>query len=336
MFAWKKLATYGNMRLANARAKWVIFSFFQNVLSHFRNFLKYGVNALHTSEGSPSKGGRYLPASGAAASEQARIVRLPHAPMVVTHHPYRRWIMAQMTCSRCRESVHYFEDLVHGALSCPGCGEHLADFAGAKSSTQARSSGTATIAPPKWEVSSAADYTATGRTKVTLCGQNERVTDSLPSVCMCCGGRATNSKEKKFIWYPRWIYLLLPIGGLPFLIAMLLSQKKMTVRIPVCDRHRRPWLGMQLFAAFTLVYLLVLPWFLIYMSVQAEKIWGRGNPWSLVLLGGWFVGIAVLCVLMFLLRLRYIHVKRITADTISLGGVSEAFAERVQSGGRRW
>ena len=171
-------------------------------------------------------------------------------------------------------------------------------------------------------------YESGGKTTITLFGRDGRAHESLPLLCLRCGGPMCEIKEKKFGWFPPWIHLL-AATGLPFLIALMLSRKMMTVKIPLCRRHRRPWLGLQLFAAFVLVYFLVLPWLLIFLSVEAEKAWGRGNPWSGALLLGWLIGLPILIVLLFLIKRRTIYVKKITLDSITLGGVSELIADKL-------
>jgi hypothetical protein len=123
---------------------------------------------------------------------------------------------------------------------------------------------------------------------------------------------------------------------LPFWIALTLARKMMTVKIPLCNRHRHPWLWQYLFAAFVLVYLLVMPWFLIVLSVEAEKTLGRGNALSLAILSAWFLGFPILFVILFVLKRLTIYVKKITTDGITLGGVSEAFAERLHDRTGRW
>lgn len=184
---------------------------------------------------------------------------------------------------------------------------------------------------PRREEPAGAEETAAGppdarRTTVTLRGDDERVTQRLPGRCMCCGNRSTHSVEKKFIRFPLWTCVLAAFGVLPFYIALLLLRRSKVVSIPVCPRHRRPWLRQQLFAVFTLLYLLVLPWFVILLSARIGHLQGRGHPASIALLAGWFVGIPLLLVFALVIRRRTIHVRKITADGIILGGVSASFA----------
>ena len=184
---------------------------------------------------------------------------------------------------------------------------------------------------PSSEVDAPATADVTGpRTVITLRGRDGFVTQALPSLCMCCGARATHSVPKKFAWFPLWTYALAPLGGLPFALVLTLVRKMMTVKVPLCDRHRYPWLVLKLFGGATLAYLLILPWFVIYLSVAAEQAFGRGTPLSLGLLLAWAAGIPLWFVAIFVAKRRSIHVRKITPDAIKLGGVGEAFAARLR------
>jgi hypothetical protein len=153
-----------------------------------------------------------------------------------------------------------------------------------------------------------------------LPGHKERVTMPLPHVCVRCGHPSDTYVEKKFAWWPMWANLLSPI------FAMFLM-KRMTVKLPVCNRHRNPWLAAQLVAAAVLVYLLVLPFAAIVAAAMSEK---QGNrELGIGLLVGWLVGIPILLVLVILMRRRTILPQQITTDHITLWGVCRNFADRV-------
>jgi hypothetical protein len=249
--------------------------------------------------------------------------------------------MTAIACPFCQVQLPA-NDLAEGW--CDNCGKKLPAFVRSEAARAGIRPAGPTIPPVSWKALSTSEAPTAGtaptgsgnrrKTMITLRGRNEWMTESLPSLCMCCGSPATSTKEKKFGWFPRWISLLAPIGGLPFLIALMLSRKMMTVKIPLCQRHRRPWLRQQLFAVLVLAYVLVLPWLLITLSVAAEKTWSRGNPGSLALLFGWFLGFPILFVLLFVVKRLAPHVKKITTDSITLGGVSEDFAQQLH--GRAW
>jgi hypothetical protein len=207
-------------------------------------------------------------------------------------------------------------------------------WAGFASRGEGNSASTASGSPPAAQARAAQPVEVDlRRTTITLRGSNERVTDSLPSLCMRCGDTATLSREKKFGWYPRWVWLIAPFGGLPFLVVLLVLRKLMTVKIPLCRRHRFPWLMMKLLLTLFLVYLFVAPLALVYVSVE---ILGRNNSWSGPLLLGWLAGLPVIFVLIFVAARRTIHVKRITDDGMILGGVSQAFAKSLRDPARHW
>jgi hypothetical protein len=63
-------------------------------------------------------------------------------------------------------------------------------------------------------------------------------TENLPHVCMRCGEAATTTFSKKFSWSPSWVIILVFFGLLPFLIAYLMTNWKLRVSVPFCERHR--------------------------------------------------------------------------------------------------
>src|SRR5688572_20737185 len=92
---------------------------------------------------------------------------------------------------------------------------------------------------------------------VELYGKHEHVIHGVPSVCACCGKPSTHSKEREFVWFPAWTYLLMFLGGLPFALVVACTRRTMTVSIPLCDKHRYPWLPKQLLGVFMLLFLFV-------------------------------------------------------------------------------
>jgi hypothetical protein len=161
---------------------------------------------------------------------------------------------------------------------------------------------------------------------VELRGWGQQVTERLPSVCACCGQPAVISKEKKFEWFPKWTYLLIALGVLPFVIVMLITRKVMTVRVPLCEKHRRPWLELKLVAGLFL-FVLLAPLFVgVILAPAVGKI---GEDGSAVLLGGWVLLCVVVMIGFFVVAMRSIRPKRITNDRIILAGVSPEFAGAV-------
>jgi hypothetical protein len=167
-------------------------------------------------------------------------------------------------------------------------------------------------------------------TTIELRGQQQEVSERLPNTCMCCGAMATREVNKQFTWFPRWAYLGLFFGGLPFCVLAMALQKRMRVRLPVCDQHRWPWLGQYLFATLMILWLLIVPWLAIAGAAMTEKSLGRGNPVALILLIGWLVVLLLFVPAAIVVRRRFIHPRSITDDAIVLGGVHRDFAEQIR------
>ena len=226
--------------------------------------------------------------------------------------------MSVLRCSSCNLPMTG-DEVQRGA--CPACGAVV--------DAEKRSVEEALSAPIWTPDPSHSKYPAPKRTEddrevatVVLQGHNQRVTMSLPHVCVRCGHPSDGFVEKKFAWWPTWAYFLSPI------VAMFMT-KRMSVKLPVCNRHRNPWLASQLFAGAMIVYLIVGPIAAIFASVMAEKELGHGNPVSIGILTGWLVGMFVFMGLLVLMRRRTILPSRITPSEITLWGVCRNFADRV-------
>lgn len=59
-----------------------------------------------------------------------------------------------------------------------------------------------------------------------------------PPRCVVCN-RDTDYKLKRiFIWHPRWIYLLAPLGGILYALIAASVRKYATVEVGLCDEHQ--------------------------------------------------------------------------------------------------
>jgi hypothetical protein len=69
---------------------------------------------------------------------------------------------------------------------------------------------------------------------------------------MACGQPATTHIRKSFAWQPPWIIITIFFGLLIYVILALILTKRMTVDVPVCDRHRGYWFkrGLWTFLSF--------------------------------------------------------------------------------------
>jgi hypothetical protein len=65
--------------------------------------------------------------------------------------------------------------------------------------------------------------------------------DLLPQVCTFCGEPAVTRVKRNFAWHPQWVWVLILVNVLIAAIVAMILTKKMTVRVPACDRHEGFW-----------------------------------------------------------------------------------------------
>lgn len=65
----------------------------------------------------------------------------------------------------------------------------------------------------------------------------------LPGRCLVCNEPASRRMPQTLAWHPRWVYLLICVGALLYLVAALVTRKKMLLELPACETHgaRRNW-----------------------------------------------------------------------------------------------
>ncbi len=158
----------------------------------------------------------------------------------------------------------------------------------------------------------------------------------LPSVCMQCGAAATSRRTTTFYWHPQWIgYILLLsiLAGLLFLpVALLLAvvlHKTQQVDVPLCDRHRHPWMAQRI---VLLGGGLVLLLFVAVAGVAFVLAGSLNNPLGLVGIGLFAVSVFYLPVWLLtaaIIAQRSIHAGLITDREIKLIAVSRDFADAV-------
>lgn len=71
--------------------------------------------------------------------------------------------------------------------------------------------------------------------------KREAESEALPNVCMLCGEMADRRVANEFCWYPSWVYLLIVVGIIPFFIISSILGQSMTVKAPMCRKHRWHW-----------------------------------------------------------------------------------------------
>jgi hypothetical protein len=154
-------------------------------------------------------------------------------------------------------------------------------------------------------------------------GKDEVQSEQLPPTCMHCGAPATVYKSRTFSWSPPWAY--------PPIVALMLT-KYVRVSAPLCDRHKYHWLGRLLLVVLSLLGIVGLGVVGGAVGLMLEMDAGPESGGSAVF-GGVMVVCAVLLVawvvMLIVLSLTSIRAKEITADTITLTGVHDAFVKAV-------
>jgi hypothetical protein len=159
--------------------------------------------------------------------------------------------------------------------------------------------------------------------------------DALPDVCMKCGAQAVVYKAKTFSWHPGWVYLLVFVGLLPAVIVALILTKRVRLRVPLCERDRNHWLWRTggLLASF--LALVILGCLAATALVEQGPRGGRaGDLFGFVciaVVGGlvaWVIAAAVVSA-------TTIRATEITDRSITLAGVSRAFADAYYEGDQR-
>jgi hypothetical protein len=154
----------------------------------------------------------------------------------------------------------------------------------------------------------------------------------MPGICMRCDERASVYKEKKFSWFPPWIGVMLLVAWPVYLILMAVMTKRMTVSVPLCEKHKHHWLVRTVVGLVGLGLLLIL---LVFNIVITGMVSNAGDddvtgPLLAVLWIG--LGILFLAWLITLVAMQNTAIRpnEITDETITLTGVSEAFVDAVE------
>jgi hypothetical protein len=149
----------------------------------------------------------------------------------------------------------------------------------------------------------------------------------LPEICMACGEPSVDHIKKTFSWYPPWIGWLFLVGGVPLVVILVLVlTKRMSVELPVCERHRgyfwkrTLWICVALLVPF-------LAWaavFAIAMALVDRR--DEDSVFGFTCLA--FVVVLLLVIGIIAVVQNYaIRPKEITDRTISLIRVHEGFVE---------
>jgi hypothetical protein len=149
----------------------------------------------------------------------------------------------------------------------------------------------------------------------------------LPDLCMFCGEPSSERKHKNFAWHPSWVWILILVSALIAVILALVLTKRMTVRVPVCERHRGYWMrrGLVLGLSFTAIAAVSIG-VLIFMGQQ-----GPGNDD----LTGWLCGGSVVLFFIWLIVAAVyssngVRPTEITDRYIKLAGVHQDFVNAIE------
>jgi hypothetical protein len=153
----------------------------------------------------------------------------------------------------------------------------------------------------------------------------------LPDVCMRCGAPATVRKRRMFVSHPLWVYVLLPIGYLPYVIVAAIMTQRVRCYTLFCGRHKNHWLYRALFiwGAFVLMIALIVGSFAVVISMETQlkkstdAFVGILCFGSLGLMFCWLISIPIM-------QLTAIHPGDVTERRLTLKRVSPTFVDAVR------
>jgi len=147
----------------------------------------------------------------------------------------------------------------------------------------------------------------------------------LPAVCMRCGEAATGTSGKTFSKRQGWTFILIFLGGLPYLLAGLVFRDRFRVQAPLCDAHRNHfhWQRAILWGGLTGLIGLAVGCFTLIGNVSDEVqkqcfigLAIAGGVWVVVYLGNMFTSITAASV---------------SSEETLLVGVSDEFAKAYET-----
>jgi NhaP-type Na+/H+ or K+/H+ antiporter len=147
-----------------------------------------------------------------------------------------------------------------------------------------------------------------------------------PKVCMKCGARSTAIVRKTFSWYPPWIGITILVALLVYIILVAVLTKRMTVPIPLCDKHKGHWTKRTLITLLGLLGVLGLVGLAIAASTSEGDLADMaGAFWGIVL-----VSLLVWLIVIIVLQYTAIRPSEITDKSITLTGVSSDYADAIR------
>lgn len=160
--------------------------------------------------------------------------------------------------------------------------------------------------------------------------RDEAEEDDLPDVCMRCGWPATVQKRYRFTSHPLWLYLLLPFGILPYVVAAAILTERARCYTHFCPRHKNHWRNRAfvvwggLAAVFSILAGSVA---LVVTLAPANQSAPSPAPGLLclaftILPVSWIASIPIV-------QLTAIHLSKVNDRRLTLVGVSPSFVEAV-------
>jgi hypothetical protein len=155
----------------------------------------------------------------------------------------------------------------------------------------------------------------------------------LPDVCMSCGAPATERKRRRFISHPLWVYLLLPLGYLPYVVVAAILTENVRCYTLFCPRHKNHWLlrTLVIWGAFVALLVLLIGSFALVGSMSGpgskstqDKLFGILCLATPMLLLCWLISIPIT-------QLTAIHPAEVSEHRLTLKRISPAFAEAVRN-----
>jgi hypothetical protein len=161
--------------------------------------------------------------------------------------------------------------------------------------------------------------------------RDEAEEDDLPDVCMRCASPATVRKRYRFTSHPLWLYLLVPFGILPYVVAAAMLTERARCYTHLCPRHANHW-RVRAFVVWggLATFIVAFGASIAVASAMPDRLgpaaisvlgWGIcvGGP---VFLTCWLVSILIV-------QLTAIHLSNVTDRRLTLVGVSPSFVEAV-------
>ncbi len=153
--------------------------------------------------------------------------------------------------------------------------------------------------------------------------------DLLPSSCMCCGEDASVHKTKTFAWHPQWVLVLILVGVLFYVVAALILTRRMTVRVPLCERHRNHFLLRAWLAYGGLGLLLLVAVLAIALLASADR-GASGEALGFTVCGGGALLGLVWLIALAIMQQAGIRPVEITDRGIRLANVGDEFVEAME------